>query len=77
MIAEVAAAITIIGTLAWVAIGAVASASGVRPKPASTSAPSRTTSSCAMRLVMSATPVSPLTNSSIGRPPQLPSCCSR
>ena len=37
----------------WVAIGAVARARGVRPKPASTVTFSLTTSSCAMRLVMS------------------------
>ena len=34
VIALVAAAITIIGTFAWVAIGATVSASGVSPKPA-------------------------------------------
>ena len=51
---DVAAAITTIGVLLCVAIGAVASASGVRPKPASTSTLSLTTSSCAIRRVVSA-----------------------
>ncbi len=52
---EVAAAMTTSGVLDWVAIGAVARASGVRPKPASTVTFSLTTSSCAMRLVTSGT----------------------
>ena len=64
-----AAAITIIGTFASVATGAAASASGVRPKPASTLTLSCTTISCAMRLVVSgASPVSSLTISSTLRP---------
>ncbi len=50
---EVAAAITTIGVFDCVAIGAAASAEGVRPKPASTSTLSLTTSSCARRLVAS------------------------
>ena len=58
---DVAAAMTTSGVLDWVAIGAVARARGVRPKPASTSTLSLTTSSCAMRLVTSGTPVSSLT----------------
>src|SRR5678816_1108279 len=53
---DVAAAITTIGVLLCVAIGAVASASGVRPKPASTFTLSLTTSSCARRRVVSAVP---------------------
>lgn len=64
----VPAIMTICGTFACAAIGAAASASGVRPKPASTSAPSLATSSWAMRRVMSATPVSSRTISSILRP---------
>ena len=68
-IIPVAAAMTIIGTLASVATGAAASASGVRPNPASTLTLSCTTSSCAMRLVVSgASPVSSLTISSTLRP---------
>ena len=66
---DVAAAITIIGVFASVAIGALASASGVRPKPASTLTLSLTTSSCAIRLVVSgAIPVSSRTISSTLRP---------
>jgi hypothetical protein len=65
---EVAAAMTTAGTLACVASGAEASASGVRPKPAMTAAFSLTISSCASRFVMSATPVSSRTTSSIFRP---------
>ena len=73
---EVAAAITTCGTLAWVASGAVASASGVRPKPASTPAFSLTISSWARRLVTSATPVSSLSTSWIFRPATVsPFCC--
>ena len=73
---EVAAAITTIGVLAWVAIGAVAMASGVRPKPASTCTLSPTTSSCAMRLVTSGTPVSSLTISCTLRPATVSPCCA-
>ena len=65
---EVAAAITIWGTLACVASGAVARASGVRPKPASTLAFSLTISSWASRFVTSATPVSSFTMSWIFLP---------
>ena len=61
---EVAAAMTTSGVLDWVAIGALASASGVRPKAASTFTLSLTTSSCAMRLVTSGAPVSSLKMSS-------------
>ena len=67
---DVAAAITIIGTLASVATGAAASASGVRPKPARTStlllarpAPARGAWSSPAR-----SPVSSLTISSTLRP---------
>ena len=71
-ITDVAAAITIIGTLASVATGAVANASGVSPKPARTATWSRVISSCAMRLVSSGcVPVSSRTISSILRPPAL------
>ena len=68
VIDEVPADITTIGTFAWVAIGAVEKASGVRPKPAMTLTPSFTTSSWAMRLVWSGTPPSSLTISSICLP---------
>src|SRR5918996_6069658 len=60
VIDEVPAAITTSGTLAWVAIGAVANAEGVRPKPASTATLSLTTNSWASRLATSGTPVSSL-----------------
>ncbi len=67
---EVPAAITIIGTRASVATGAVARASGVRPKPARIFTLSRTTSSCASRRVVSgATPVSSRSRISSRRPP--------
>ena len=52
---EVPAAITISGTLAWVASGAAASAAGVMPKPAMKLTLSLTISSCARRLVLSGT----------------------
>ena len=76
VIMAVAAAITTIGTLAWVAIGAVDSASGVRPKPASTFTLSFTTSSCAMRLVVSATLASSRTISSIFLPATVEPFCA-
>ena len=50
---DVAAFMMIIGFFACCAIGATASASGVRPKPARKSTLSRTTSSCARRLAIS------------------------
>ncbi len=65
---DVAAAITTIGVFDCVAIGAVASASGVRPKPASATTLSLTTSSCAMRRVVSAVPASSFRMSSIFLP---------
>ena len=65
---EVAAAMTTMGVLDWVAKGAVARAKGVRPKPASTLTWSFTNSSWAMRLVTSGRPVSSLTISSTLRP---------
>ena len=68
VIAEVAAAVTTIGVLLCVAIGAVANADGVMPKPASTSTLSLTTSSWAIRLVVSGTPASSLTMTSTLRP---------
>jgi hypothetical protein len=78
VIIDVAAAVTTIGVLLCVAIGAVASASGVSPKPASTSTLSLTTSSCAMRRVVSATPASSLTITSILRPATvLPFCAMK
>ena len=55
VIIDVPAAITTSGTFACVATGATASASGVRPKPASTATLSLTIS-CAMRLAMSGVP---------------------
>ncbi len=73
---EVAAAITTSGVFDWVAIGAVASASGVRPKPASTLILSLTTSSWAMRLVTSGVPVSSLTISSIFLPATVSPFCA-
>ena len=73
---EVAAAITTRGVFDCVAIGAVASASGVRPKPASTFTLSFTTSSCAMRLVTSGVPVSSLTISSTFLPATLAPFCA-
>ena len=57
---DVAAAMITIGVFAWVAMGAVASASGVSPKPARMSTLSLTTRSCAKRLVTSGRPVSSL-----------------
>ena len=73
---EVAAAITTIGVLDWVAIGAVASAEGVMPKPASTLTLSLTTSSCAMRLVTSGMLVSSLTISSTFLPATVSPFCA-
>ena len=74
---DVAAAITTIGVLLCVAIGAVASASGVRPKPASTFTLSLTTSSCARRRVVSAVPPSSFRMTSMPRPATLlPFCAS-
>ena len=71
----VAATMTIIGTLAWVATGAAAKASGVSPKPASTSAWSLVISSWARRLVVSgAVPVSSRSSSSTVRPATLAPC---
>ena len=66
--AEVAAAMTIIGTFACVAIGAVANAVGVRPKPARNATLSLTTSSCASRRVVSAVPASSFRMTSIFLP---------
>src|SRR5664279_5369193 len=74
--AEVAAAVTTIGVLLCVAIGAVAKASGVRPKPASTSILSLTTISWAMRRVVSATPASSFKTSSILRPATVEPFCA-
>ena len=73
---DVAAAITNIGVLLWVAMGAVASASGVRPKPASATTLSLTTSSCASRRVVSATPASSFTSTSTFLPPALAPFCA-
>ena len=64
----VAAAITTWGVLDCVAIGAVASAEGVMPKPASTFTLSFTTNSCARRLVTSGMLVSSFRMSSTLRP---------
>ena len=66
---EVAPPITIIGVFDSVATGAVANASGVRPKPARNITLSRAMSSCARRFVVSgASPPSSLTSSSTLRP---------
>ena len=73
---EVAAAITTSGVLLCVAMGAVAMASGVSPKPASTLTLSFTTSSWAMRLAMSGAPVSSLTISSTLRSATVSPCCA-
>ena len=76
VIDEVAAAITTSGIFACVAMGTVASASGVRPKPARIATLSLTTSSCAMRRVVSAVPASSLRITSIFLPAtMLPFCC--
>ena len=71
---EVAAAMTIIGTLASVATGAVASASGVRPKPAMNATLSREINSCARRLVVSGVDVSSRTRSSSFWPATVSPC---
>ena len=71
VIADVAAAITTIGVLLCVAIGAVAIAEGVMPKPASTATLSLTTSSCARRRVVSGTAASSLTITSTFLPADL------
>ena len=73
---EVAAAITTSGVFDCVAIGAVASASGVMPKPASTFTLSLTTSSCARRLVTSGRLVSSLTISSTFLPATVSPFCA-
>ena len=73
---DVAAAMTTMGVLDWVAIGAVAKAKGVRPKPLSTPTLSFTTNSCAMRLVASGTPPSSFTINSILRPATLSPFCA-
>ena len=65
---EVPAAITICGTLAWVASGATASALGVMPKPAMNFTFSLTMSSWVTRLVVSGTVASSLMTSSIFLP---------
>ena len=72
----VAAAMITIGILPCVAIGAAASASGVRPKPARILTLSLTIISRAMRWVFSATLASSLTISSIFLPATVaPLCC--
>ena len=68
VIDDVPAAMTTSGTLACVAIGATASAIGVRPKPARKATLSLTTSSCASRLATSGTPVSSFRMTSIFLP---------
>jgi hypothetical protein len=75
VIVDVAAAMTIAGTLACVARGADARASGVRPKPAITPTLSLTINSCASRLVVSATPASSFTTSSIFLPATVSPFC--
>jgi hypothetical protein len=73
----VAAAITTIGVLLCVAIGAVASAEGVMPKPASATTLSLTTSSCARRRVWSGVLASSLTITSTVLPATfLPFCAT-
>ena len=73
---DVAAAITTMGVLLCVAMGDVARASGVRPKPASATTLSLTTSSCASRRVVSATPASSLSSTSTLLPPALLPFCA-
>ena len=73
---DVAAAITTIGVLLWVASGAVASAVGVMPKPASTATLSLTISSCASRRVVSGTAPSSLRMTSTWRPATLLPFCA-
>ena len=73
---EVAAFMMTIGVFASVAIGATASASGVKPKPARKSTLSRNTRSSARRLAISGDgPVVSLTMSSIFRPATVSPCC--
>ena len=73
---EVPAAITISGTLAWVASGAAASAAGVTPKPAMKLTLSLTINSCAIRLVLSGTAASSFRMISIFLPATVsPFCC--
>ena len=76
VIDEVPAAITTSGTLACVAIGAVAIADGVMPKPARMATLSLTTSSCASRLVTSGTLVSSFRMTSIFLPATVVPCCA-
>ena len=71
-----AAAITTSGVFDCVAIGAVAVADGVMPKPASTLTLSFTTSSCASRRVTSGRLVSSLTISSIFLPATVSPFCA-
>jgi len=73
---EVAAAITTIGVLLCVAIGAVAMADGVMPKPASATTLSLTTSSCASRRVASGRLPSSLITISTLRPATLSPFCA-
>ena len=73
---DVAPSMTIIGVFACVATGAVASAPGVSVKPARKLTFSLVTSSCATRRVVSATPASSRTTSSIFLPATMsPFCC--
>ena len=73
---EVPAIITTIGTLALVTIGAVAIASGVRPKPARKLTLSLVSNSVAIRAVFSARPASSRTSNSIFLPATVvPFCC--
>src|SRR5688572_21169204 len=76
VIADVPAAITTIGVLPCVAIGAVAIAAGVTPKPASTVTFSLTTSSCARRRDVSGTAASSLTITCTVLPPALLPFCA-
>jgi len=75
--AEVAAAITTIGVFDCVAIGAVAIAAGVMPKPASATTLSFTTNSCARRRVVSGTVASSFRITSTLRPAIRPPFCAR
>ena len=73
---DVAAAITTKGVLDCVAMGAVAKAKGVKPKPAKTLTLSLTTNSCAMRLVTSGALVSSLTINSTFFPATMSPFCA-
>src|SRR5207244_1799849 len=78
VITDEAAFMMTIGFFAWVAMGATASALGVRPKPAMKSTLSRVTSSWASRFARSGDgPVVSRTMISIFLPATVSPCCLR